>query len=49
MSKIILCSASYKRSVTSKKRLAIKPEDWIVVEDTHEPIISKEVLIWCSI
>lgn len=29
-------------SVTSKKRLAIKPEDWIVVEDTHEPIISKD-------
>lgn len=29
-------------SVTSKKRLIIKPEDWIVVEGTHEAIISKD-------
>lgn len=29
-------------SVTSKKRLIINPEDWIIIEDTHEAIISKD-------
>jgi hypothetical protein len=35
----------YKRpipSMKSKKRLSALPEDWVVVKDTHEPIIAPE-------
>jgi hypothetical protein len=37
--------AGYKRpipSMKSKKRLSALPEDWVVVRDTHEPIIPPE-------
>lgn len=33
---------SRKISYKSKKRVRMDPEDWVVVEDTHEPLVTEE-------
>lgn len=34
----------YKRGYKTKKKLAVPKENWIVVKNTHEPLVDRMVL-----
>ncbi len=38
-----LLGKSKKVSIKSKKKIAIPQENWVITENTHEPLVSKEV------